>query len=477
MLSASAAAAETLEQALTLGYQTNPTLQTERASLRGLNESYVQARAALRPSLSATVEADYDRGSPVQAGVVTVAGPQGADAATLSLDQTLYDGGRIGAGIRAAMDDILSERQKLKQTEASVLQSIVQAYVDVRRDGQALSIAEDNVKLLLDLLQNAQAQFEVGQYSRADLAEIQGRLAGAQTALHTARAQLAISRSTFLNVVGENPTDLAVEPPLPGLPKTLEEALAIAIRNNPGIAVAEFAEKAAAARVALAKGEFRPSLSLHATYGESGVLANPSSTRIDQPVGSYQREVIASAALTMPLFAGGLNGSRVRQAAEADTVQIIALETARRLAVEAVTQAWSLWQAARDNVSSGQDAVKADEIAYEGIVLETRFGERAPLEAVLAEQDLAASRLALNAAEHDQYVAAAGLLADMGLLEARRLVPDIEAYDPGASFDKVRRSGAVPWEGLVEGLDSVGAPRDPPRAAGPPLVLPPRPEP
>jgi outer membrane protein len=253
--------------------------------------------------------------------------------------------------------------------------------------------------------------------------------------------------------------------------------LAVATRNNPGLVSAEFAERAAAARVAIAKSAFRPTLSVHATYGASGVLANPTSLKSDQPVGSHTREVIASAELTVPLFTGGLHASRVRQAAESDNVQFIAIETARRLAVESVSQAWSLLQSAKDNVSSGQDAVKADEIAYEGIVLETRFADRSPLEAVLAEQELSSSRLALNAAEHDQYVASASLLAAMGLLEGRLLVPGLELYDPETTFNRVRRSGAVPWEGLVEGLDSVGAPRIPSRPGGPPLVLPAPPEP
>lgn len=75
-----------------------------------------------------------------------------------------------------------------------------------------------------------------------------------------------------------------------------------------------------------------------------------------------------------------------------------------------------------------------------------------------AEQELRNAQLALVNARHDAYVAAAAVLSAMGSLEARYLAADAPLYDPAKSFNKVRRSGAVPWEGAVQALDSVGAP-------------------
>src|SRR5690349_20063418 len=46
--------AETLPDAIDLAYRTNPTLQQQRAAQRALDETYVQARAALRPTLNVT---------------------------------------------------------------------------------------------------------------------------------------------------------------------------------------------------------------------------------------------------------------------------------------------------------------------------------------------------------------------------------------------------------------------------------------
>src|ERR1700754_2730806 len=46
------ACAETLADAIALAYDTNPTLQAQRATQRALDENYVQARSGWRPTVS-----------------------------------------------------------------------------------------------------------------------------------------------------------------------------------------------------------------------------------------------------------------------------------------------------------------------------------------------------------------------------------------------------------------------------------------
>ena len=334
----------------------------------------------------------------------------------------------------------------------------MQAYADVRRDAEALAIAQEDADQLRHLRDDAQAQFDVGEYSRTDLAQIQGRLAGAMTQVHNAQAQLALSRADYIQLVGQAPGALEPGPPLSGLPGTIEEALAAADRSNPAVNQADFAERAAAARVALAKTAFRPSLSLRATYGVNGDLANQPNSGLPPP-GAYSQQLTASAVLTQPLFTGGLNSSRVRQAAETDSSQLMALEAARRVAAHDAAQYWNDLAAANDNIASGRDAVAADRIAYEGVVQEANLSDRTPLEELIAQQELGSARQSLNSAEHDAYVAGASLLAAMGRLDARVLSPGLDPYDPKTAFDRVRKAGSVPWEGLVEGVEKLEAPR------------------
>jgi outer membrane protein len=441
---------ETLADALTLAYQTNPTLQSQRAQLRALDETYVQARVGYRPQVSGSLEADYAKSTSTDN---LASEPV---SATLSISQPIYTGGFTSASVRAAEGDIRSGREQLRQTEAGVMQSVIQAYVDVLRDQQALTIQVDNVNVLKHQLAETKAKFEVGQITRTDVAQGEARLAGARAGLAAARAQLGVSRANYTAVVGQSPGDLAPEPELPGVPATVDQAFDTAERNNPGILAADYAEQAAAARVAAAKAADRPSVSLRATYGYDGFLKNQ--PPLFETTGAWQRGVTASAVVTQPLFTGGMNASHIRQAVETDNTKRIGVEGARRQAVQAVSQAWNQLLAARASVTADSEQVRADKIAYEGAGQEHDVGLRTTLDVLNAEQELHNAELALVDARHDQYVATANVLNAMGLLEARNLTPTTPAYDPVRSFNKVRHSGAVPWEGVVAGVDGAGAP-------------------
>ena len=57
-------------------------------------------------------------------------------------------------------------------------------------------------------------------------------------------------------------------------------------------------------------------------------------------------------------------------------------------------------------------------------------------------------------ARRDEYVAAANVLATMGRLEARNLIPSVPQYDSAKNFRKLKMTwGWVPWEEPVGLLD------------------------
>jgi len=454
-----AAGAESLNDALVLAYQSNPTLQGERAQLRALNEGYVQAMSGFRLQASASAEFDYTKNPS------TLESEYDAASASVSLSQPIYTGGLVTAQVRAAMADILSGRQKLRQTEAQVFQSVIQAYVDVRRDQQGLKIAQDNVDVLRRQLDETQARLEVGELTRTDEAQAQARLAQAHAQLATAEAQLEVSRSNYVEVVGQSPGDLAPETPLPELPASLDLAFAGADRNSPAILAADFAERATAARVAVAKAANRPTLSVRATLGDSGVpaVSEPYAAYQTQIPGMYSQNITASAVFTQPLFTGGLNSSRIREALENDNTQRIAVEQARRQTTQAVAQAWYQLTASRANAEADERQVSADQVAFDGARQEAQGGLRTTIDVLNAEQELHQAELALVVARHDEYVAGAAVLAAMGQLEGATLLKgQAPIYDPAAPFNKVRASGAsMPWDGVVKAIDGLGAPRDP----------------
>ena len=459
-----AAQGETLKDAIALAYQTNPTLQRQRALTRAGDEGVVQAKTAFRPALSASASVSGSR-TDLATPVTTLVGTKivrrdssesSASGATLSLTQPLYTGGRASAALTAAEADVLSGREDLRSVEQSILINVIQAYVDVRRDQERLRIAQENVQVLSRQLEESNARFEVGEITRTDVAQSQARQASARANLSSTQAILEISRANYAAVVGQNPVDLAPEPSLAALlPATVEQAFDAADQNNPDVRSALYGEQAAAARVAQARAVHNPTVSARASLGWDAGASNGAGDQFRD----YDRNLTGSITASVPIFTGGLNSSQIRLARERETAARIGVEGAKRVVLRSVSSAWSNLLAARANLVSNEEQVRATRIAFEGVRQEQQVGLRTTLDVLNAQQELRNAEQALVNARRDEYVAGASVLQAMGALDVAVLAPDLEVYDPKTSYDNVTHSfGWVPWEPVVQVIDKIGAP-------------------
>jgi outer membrane protein len=441
--------AETLRDALALAYQTSPSLLAQRANQRALDESIVQARAGLRPQLDVTVSANYARD---YSGAPFSNPDSDSGGASIGLSQTLWSGGRIGHGISAAEANILAGRENLRDIEQTVLASVIQAYADVIRDSEILAIRQSNLSVLQRQLEEASARFEVGEITRTDVAQSESRLAQSEADLANARAQLSVSRAVYAAVVGQAPGELAPMPVLPGIPTDFDAALDVALADNPSIRSAAYSLAAAESNVAAAKAEYMPSARLTASYG-----GTTSDLGAIDDLGDNTR-FQAGATVSVPLFTGGLNSSRVAQARERANVAQINVEGERRNTLQAVSSAYAQSISARATLQAGEEAVRAATVAAEGVRQEAQVGLRTTLDVLNQELELRNAQITLASARRNEYVAQASLLAAMGRLEGADLDAALTVYDPAANYNRVRNRGGLPWDGVIETIDRLASP-------------------
>lgn len=442
------ARAETLQEAIASAYESNPVLQQQRAQQRGLDETYVQARTGFRPTVGVSGSGTSLRDNPPSGGGYTF----NSGSVALSASQPLYTGGRASASVRAGEAQVLAGRESLRATEAAVLQQVVGAYEDVRRDQQILAIRQSNLEVLKTQLDETTAKYEVGQVTRTDVAQAKAQFAQAKSLLSTAQGDLRNSRAAYLSVIGHEAADLSPEPELPGMPATVDEAFDVAEHNNPTLKGASLSEEASRAKVAEAKAARMPTVSAGAQFGYTNSTNSLSSDR-------YDRQLSATVTVTQPLFSGGLVSSQVRQALEQNTSDRIGVEKARRDAVQQVSVAWSGILSTGSSLSASQEQRDAAAIAFEGTREEYRAGLRTTLDVLIAEQTLRDSELAVVTARHDSYIARAQLLAAIGRLEARALSAPVKAYDPADNFRKVRNANSTIIDRVVESAEGAVTPK------------------
>jgi len=462
-LTATAASAETLAEAIALAYDTNPTLLSQRTALKLADEAYFRTARNLGPEVAAEIVVSGDRSRDQVAGLATSYNTSSAARASLSAVQPIYTGGRISAGLKAQENSLLAQREALRRVEHAVVQAVIEAYVGVRRAEQSLAISQENVRVLERQREEAQARFDVGASTRTDVAQAESRLAASRTAATTAQTTLDNARAQYRTIVGRSPEMLAPEPSLAALlPATREAAFQTAQLQNPALRAAYLDERASAAQIAVARSERRPQVSvgLSADYFPDGFRNQIETSGIT-----------GSARLTIPLYTGLTTSSNIRSAEQTNRVDRIGIEGELRALQQNVSQSWSGLISARANIISSEEGVRAARLAAEGTREEQQVGLRTTLDLLNAEQELRAAEQTLVNARSNEYVAAASLLAAMGKLDAQNLSPGIEVYDPKKYFNDVN-GFFLPWEPVIRAIDTLGAAPIPERPVSPGEVVP-----
>ena len=429
-LAAGTASADTLREALLSTYETNPTITAQREALKATDATVAIARAAGRPQLSATAGVNRDLS---RSGILetNAHGPTLSVGADVSMP--LFSGGRVSNSVKAAKTRVEAGRALLRGTEGDVFTQAVAAYMDVIRDRAIVELNHNNVRVLETNLQATQDRFEIGDVTRTDVAQSQARLELGRANLAISEGNEAASEQEYRRVIGHEPGDLAPPPPLPPLPNTPEQAVQIALANNPDIVAASRQAQAAGYDVNVARALRLPTLSAvgSGTYVNEigGQLGNLPSTGGQTSVGLNA---------TVPIYQGGGAGARIR---EAQAIEGQTLEQAvgtERSVVAQTRSAFAAYQATQEAISSQETAVKANELALEGARAERSVGTRTVLDVLNAEQELLNSQVSLVTARRDAYVAGFQLLNAMGQAEARDLGLDGgPLYDPLGNYRRV----------------------------------------
>jgi outer membrane protein len=435
-LAGGAAHAETLREALVRTYQTNPTITAQRQQLRTVDEGAAIARAGLRPQVSATAGVNQDV-------VSTGRGSLGRNFnAGVDVSYPLFNAGRVRNQIAAADVRVEAGRANLRATEGDIFTEAVGAYMDVIRDRSIVALNANQVRVLETNLQATRDRFEVGDLTRTDVAQSEARLSLARSQLALAEGRLTQSEENYRRVTGSWPGDLQPPPPLPPLPATAEQAVDIALANNPDLIAVQAQIRAAGLDVDVLRADRLPSL---AAVGSSRYINYLG--RADEQAGvpqgtldNSQTSAGVGVQARIPLYQGGLVGARVRQA-QALRSQLLEQGIAVERGIIAQTRAaFASYQAALEAIRSNEIAVAANQLALEGTRAEQTVGTRNVLDVLNAEQELLQSQVALVTARRDAYVAGFALLNAMGRAEADDLNLDGGAlYDPVANYNRVTR--------------------------------------
>jgi TolC family type I secretion outer membrane protein len=410
------------EEMLASVYRDNPQLKAERETLRTLDEHVSQASGAFRPTASINAEYGY-------AGVsdANEAWRYGDDRNLgLTITQPIYNAATNGQW-HASKDRVYAGRAALTAAEQKVLMAAITAWMDVYEKGGLLALNGDNSGLTQSYFNATKQRYDAGDGTQTDLAVAESRSASGEA--RRAMAQSAYDNALtayerVTNMHGEN----VMLPPLPSnLPRSEAETLELA-KKNPDLQQADYQVDAAEHDIDTADGARWPSVFLRGNVYDQ--------TSPDLGLQSLRGDSITINA-SLPLYQGGVEYSKEREAKIARDKSRYDSVTILRNVTDEARQAWSHLAAAQTIVNDSDHAVDSCAHALSGIDQEQKIGTRTLTEVLDAQEQLLNARITALQARKEMHLSAYRLLAAVGRLTVEGLNLPTHIYNPVEHYDDV----------------------------------------
>ena len=444
-LSISQVRADTIESALIQAYRNNPTLNSQRASMRATDEGVPQALSGYRPKVSVSAYGgEQTLGSTTKVTSTNPAsyskqnGYNSPASASITATQTLFNGFQTASKTRQAEAQVLASRATLRLTEQTVLLDAVTAYMNLLRDTAILGLQKSNVEVLQEQLRQTRDRFNVGEVTRTDVAQSESSLASGRSQYLSAESNYKSSAAAYRKVIGTAPGKLAAGTPVDRFaPPNLNGAIGMATHSHPSVVSAQYNIDVAQEQVKVAESALYPTVSV-----QGSLTKNYLSTSSLNVMDSYSGSVLGQ--VSVPIYQGGAEYSLIRQAKETLGQKRIDFDAARDSVRQTVVQSWGQLEAAKGNIEATTAQVQASEIALNGVREEARVGQRTTLDVLNAQQTLVNARVSLVTAQRDRVVASYTLLAGVGRLTPQVLGLHVPVYQAEVHYNQVRDS----WAGV-----------------------------
>lgn len=347
------AQAMTLTEALQRAAQHDPAVASSLAIYDAEKEAGPQERAGLQPNVTARGTANYAYTKSKFAFGTAPGERYPGWTAALEARQPLFRLDWFARTGRANAQDALADNG-LNERKQQLLSRVAGRYFNVLLAQDEVALLDAQAKAINKSLDNMRQRYDVGLVPGTDLREAQARSDLAQAQVLAAGHALETAQEALDETTGNGRVRLPVladEIEFPVLlPADTENWMRAATENSPVLAKAREQAVIAAADARSRLSAAMPILDLVASASHSD------STQYT--LGQLQDDARIGVELTVPLFAGGINASRVR---ESEARKKAADAELLRLTMETKRQVRQLFR----NVQAGYVEVKAYRQALE----------------------------------------------------------------------------------------------------------------
>jgi outer membrane protein len=440
---ASAHAQEGLIDIYQRALMNDPVIREAEANFLATSEVKGQARSSLLPQLSLSSSSsdsysknpnpplDYQTGLP---SLIFTDSESDSDSSSvnLSINQTLFDWGQI-LSLQQADKTIARAETDFASTQQDLMIRVAQAYFTVLASEDQLSADIAAREALAQQLEQTQRRFDVGLIAITDVQDSQAGYDQAAALVIASERTLASSQESLREIIDDYVTDLRspIEelPLLTPDPTDVEAWVTAAQERNLALASSRIAADIADDEIRISRSSRFPTLRLSASAGDSANTSTQTTNTVFGPPlvtppadsDSYRHSI--SLNLSVPIFNGGLNRSRIEQSvyrhrAAIESLERVARQTERltRDAYLGVTSEISRVQALRQALESSRTALLATQAGFD-------VGQRTGVDVVNAQNNVRRAETTYAGARYEYLInllrlkQAAGSLSEQDLAQ------------------------------------------------------------
>jgi outer membrane protein len=422
---ASPVAADDLLQIYREAQANDPTIAAARAAWQASQEKLPQAEAGLLPYVSlagATNYNNYDatiRSDPK----LDFNRSYGFASATVSASQPLFRYQNVVA-VDQAKRFVTQADFALAAAQQDLIVRVAVVYFDILLAQFNIELNEVQKAAVSEQLAQAKRNFEVGVATITDTNEAQAKYDSIVAQEITTRNEYDNRVTAMRAIIGRYPKDLkklgrGFVPQLPD-PGSLDFWVDRAMQENLPVRIAQASFDIATLEIERAKAANYPTVDLVGSYNAQGsngsISANYSS---DSRLGQIGVQV------AVPLYTGGFNSSKIREAVAAQERARQELETARRQALFLAQTGYTGVTSAVASVKAFEQAVVSAEVALQSNRLGQEVGVRTNLDVLAVQQSVFSTRRDLADAYFKYILGVLRLKAAVGTLSEH----DVEAIN------------------------------------------------
>ena len=426
-----------LNEALKSGYNNDEKLKIIRSDFLNEIEQFPRALAGFMPKISAGFDATdskVTRKSNIAAGLDNTSTDNSRYSKTLTLDQSIFNGGSSVAELKAAQSAFRASKGDYYAKEQNIFLEEITNYLNCVEATEKYNISKISVKSNRTQLEAVKEKFKLGESTETEVASAESGLATAQANQSIAYANFEAAKAEFLRVFALEATGIKMPELAANLPNSLEELVEIAIAANPNIISSQHSTKASKAGEYAAKGALLPQVSFRIQSGDTRYSPEDSARQ------NYNyNSVTSTLSVNVPILSkGGVEYSDIRRAKYKTRKAVLQLDTQIKQIKSQCKASWEKFNAAKTRIAATSQGVKSGEIAYEGMLQEEMLGSKTIIDVIMSEEKLSKAREARVEAQRELILASYNIKSLMGELTAEKMKLPVEYFNPDQEFKKLK---------------------------------------